>query len=463
MLKRGFAGNRHALAITFIFLLFFCSSPLFAQELADKAALAPLGGVSVPAKAASDDYLLLRIGGSILFILAIFGGYMTYLFYLQKKFYQGCRENNQLTVFFNSPAGLPVGTVRAIIALIIITMSLSLLVLSVFGLLKGPFPEVLIGILGTVLGFYFGSRTGGPGDGTAKEQIHSLTAQRDEAVAKQDAAQKDSLLSKIKSGISLSKAAVEFLPEDQKKKYGDVISRMEAGLSVAETLSGSGNDRDAAAKAGEVLSLFKSSNPAQDTFSQAVQSFGQALGTAVPAVAIASTVVLLCTKLAGTVYQKWKARVLHAPFSPVIIPLQVIDANTGFTLMLNSSVFKRAFSKELEENDRPFMESGIALLNQLEVEDFWTKYKNRFETREQFENGLEEFRRAAADLELESDVPAALVAEAGGYKTFMASVDKINADPQAKASLDKLVIVNESLHKNGEPVLTILDKVKGGA
>lgn len=416
---------------------------------------------SAAAAANAHDHLLLRIVGSFVFLLVIFGGYMGYMFYLQRKFYLGCREDKQLSVFFNSPAGLPVGTVRAVIALIIITMSLSLLVLSVFGLLKGPFPEVLIGILGTVLGFYFGSRTGG-GDEATKEQIGTLTSQRDEAFAKHDATQKDSLISKVKKGISMSKVAIEFLPAEQKKKYGELIAKMEAGVSVAETLSGAGNDKEAASKAGEVLDMFKASNPAQDTFSKAVQSIGQVLGTAVPAVAIASVVVVLCTKLAGAIYQKWKARVLHAPFSPAIIPLKVVDANTGFTLMLNSPIFKKAFSKELEGNDRPFMESATTLLNQIDVEDFWKKYKDRFDSREQFEAGLEEFRRAAADLELASEIPADLLAQAGGYKSFMTAIDKVNADPQAKASLDELVVVNESLHKSGEPTLSILDKVKEG-
>ena len=284
------------------------------------------------------------------------------MIYLQRKFFEGCREDKQMATFFNSPAGLPVGTVRAVIALIIITVSLSLIVLNVFQVGIGSVPDMIVGILGTVLGFYFGSRSSGGGDEGAREQINSLTTQRDEAVAQQDATQAGSIVGKIKNGLSMSKMAIEFLPEEQKKKYGDFIAKMETGVNMAETLTGAGNLKEAAAKANEVYDLFKSGNPAQDTFTKAVQSFGQVLGTAVPAVAIAGTVAVLCTKLAGAVYQKWKARVLHAPFSPAIMQLKVVDANTGFTLMLNSPIFKKAFSKELEANDRPFMESAVAIL-----------------------------------------------------------------------------------------------------
>ncbi len=56
------------------------------------------------------------------------------------------------------------------------------------------------------------------------------------------------------------------------------------------------------------------------------------------------------TKLAGVAYQKWKASILHLPFSPAVIPLDVVDANTGFVLFLNSPIFKKAFVRELEGN-----------------------------------------------------------------------------------------------------------------
>jgi hypothetical protein len=32
------------------------------------------------------------------------------MIYLQRKFFEGCREDKQMSTFFNSPAGLPVGT-----------------------------------------------------------------------------------------------------------------------------------------------------------------------------------------------------------------------------------------------------------------------------------------------------------------------------------------------------------------
>jgi flagellar biogenesis protein FliO len=470
MLTGIFMKESHrVLTICLVFmLLLVCATYAAAQEVPGHAAMKenatemqsqPSGG-NAPGE--PSDHVSWRIIGAIFFILVIFGGYLWYMFILQRRFFEGCRDDNQMQTFFNTPAGLPVGTVRSIIALIIITVSLSLIVLSMFRVGVDAFPEVLVGILGTVLGFYFGSRTASKGDEAAKEQIQDLKTQRDEVIDQQNSGQTDTLLSKIRKGIAMSKAAVEFLPEEERKKYGNFIGKLEQGMDAVQSIARAGNVKEAASKASEIYGLFQSDNPALGSFAKAVQAFGQVAGIAVPAASIASTVVVLGTKLAGTIYQKWKARVLHAPFSPAVIPLKVVDANTGFTLMLNSPIFRKAFSKELEANDRQFMESIVRLLGQGSEEEFWTKYKDRFESRDQFDSGLEEFRRIAADLELQNDIPSLLLSEAGGYKAFMDSIDKINADPEAKAALDQLFIVAESLHKNGEPVLSILDKVKSG-
>ena len=492
MSRGSLRRNDWILTPILILAVLFCPITAFGQEVPEKAGARdsvvesqPLGtrqaaippdqllraqqkddsGVpQLPVKPGTEpvDHLFLRIAGSAFFIIVVLGAFLFYIFILQNRFFQACKDDKQMSTFFASPAGLPVGTVRAVISLIIVTVSLALIVLNVFKVGVSTFPEVLSGILGTVLGFYFGSRSPGGGDNAAQRQITNLTTQRDEAVATQDKAQADSLLSKTKDGIALCKTAVQFLPTDVRTKYEGIISKMEQGVGVAESLATSGNLKDAISKAGEVYDLFKKENPAQETFTKAVEAFGQVLGSSVPAVAIASTVVVLCAKLAGTVYQKWKARILHAPFSPAIIPLKVVDANTGLSLMVNSPIFKKAFAKELDANDRPFMEAVVALVVQTDVEAFWTRYQARFESREQFETGLEEFRRAAADLELQEDIPQPLVSEAGGYKNLVDSIDKINADTNAKAALDQLFVVTESLHKSGEPVLSILDKTKSG-
>ena len=262
---------------------------------------------------------------------------------------------------------------------VIIAISLYLCIL-VFFQIVGPgskFPKALSSLLGAVVGFYFGSRSGKGDDGNVlREQISNVEKQRDNA-------QTDILLSKIYKGIVMSKAVI-------------------------------------------------------------------------------ATVVGCGVQLVGTAYDKWKKRILNVTITPAILPLRAVDANTGMALLLQSPIFKNVFEKKFEDNDRPFILEATELLTAENVDAFWNTYKGDFDSQEHFDQGSQEFRRAALDRELadETQDASALFAEAGGLNNFMASVDHINADEEAQAMLHQLVIAIETLQKQGEPVPTIFEKVK---
>lgn len=394
--------------------------------------------------------------GSIVFVVAVIAGFLWYMYTLQQKYFEGCQKEKHMALFFESPAGLPKGTVRSVLALIIVTISLYFIVVGTF---RGTgFPETLTTVLGTVIGFYFGARSSQKGADKAQlDQIKAHQDERDKAMTEQG----DALVKKIKKGIDMSKVALKFLPEDIRKKYGGVIGKLEKGLDSAKDLSRIGNAVQAVKKAKDVFDSFKKDNPVKDIVQKASLSFAGVLGGSVPPAAIIGAVVAAGTALAGVAYQKWKSRILHAPFSPADTPLKVVDANTGFTLFLLSPLFKKAFMPELEANDRPFFETAIKdFLGPVKKTQLWDQYKDRFESIEQFEEGLEEFHRAALDLEIKQDIPPELLAEAGGYETLVASIDKIHADDEAKADLDAVFTVAEELQKQGEPVKSIFKKVR---
>ncbi|MBI1925580.1 hypothetical protein HYR99_15170 [Candidatus Poribacteria bacterium] len=475
------------------------ASSIYAQALDDKGEGKQSENAITPSNASkaggnqSDGGRTAWAISTIALLLAILAGFLGYMFILQKRFFDGCKEKEQMALFFQSPAGLPVGTVRSMLALLIVIISLYFIVLQAFRGL--PFPDTLTAILGAVIGFYFGSRSAAKGQEEGlSEQVEQLQTERDEVVAERDGAiaernqavterdeaatareeavtekatnQTEAMLKKVQKGIALTKTATAILPENMRNKYGDVIDKLEQGANIVEALSQSGNVTEAVTKATEVFELFKTSNPVRDIVVKASQSFGQVLGGAVPPLAIIGTVIGVSTKLAGVAYQKWKARILHLPFSPAVIPLEVVDANTGFVLFLKSAIFKTAFTQELEENDRDFMKSAVEnFLKQENTESLWTQYGKRFESREQFEEGLEEFRRAAADLELKKSIDAvpglpAEVGAVGGYDPLLSSLDRIHTDANATADLDALVTVVEGLQRNGEPVQSIFNKIR---
>ncbi len=403
----------------------------------------------------STNNTLLAIASTI-FVVLVIGGFLWYMYRLQNKFFDGCQKEKHMSLFFESPAGLPSGTVRSVLALIIVTISIYFVVIGTF--IGTGFPETLTTVLGTVIGFYFGARSSAKGtDEAQRNQIKGYQQDRDAALSDQAG----TLVKKIEKGITMTKLAVGLLPEDLKKKYSGVVGKLEQGLSSAKDLSKLGNAVQAVQKAKDVFDDFRKDNPVKNIVQKAGLSFAGVLGGSIPPVAIIAGVVSVGTALAGVAYQKWKSRILHAPFSPADTPLKIVDANTGFTLFLQSPIFKNAFMPELEDNDRPFIGAAVEkFLGFADKTALWEQYKDRFESIEAFEAGLEEFRRAAVDLELKNEIAPELLAEAGGYENFMADIDKIHGNPEAKADLDAVFTVFQGLQQKGEPVKAIFQKVR---
>lgn len=399
---------------------------------------------------------------TIAVLLIIIAGLFGYMWGLQRRFFAGCKQEKQMTLFAESPAGLPTGTIRSMIAFSIVILSLYFISLQVLGLATTPFPEALGSLLGAVIGFYFGSRSGGADSGL-KKQIEGLTQQRDKALAEKDEDKAAQLLKKAKKGVALTKKVLKLLPDDQQKKYGSLVAKLEQGVTLTEKLKNVGMVSDAVGKAGDTLKDFVEKNPVKELVARAATSFKLALGVSLPQVALVTTIVGVGSGLAGLAYQKWKARILHAPFSPAELPLKAIDANTGFSLLVSSPLFKQAFMPELQSNDRPFMQAMVDMfVKEADTNTIYLQYKDRFESREQFEAGLTEFRHNAVDRELKTLVNANAFSEFGGYDEFIGMIDKIHKDNNALADLDTLVTVAESLQNEGEPVVEVFKKASEG-
>ena len=76
---------------------------------------------------------------------------------------------------FRSPLGLPEGSLRAMLAFLLVAFLGFYVYASVLSLSDFKLPEALLGIIATVIGFYFGSRSvEGAGAGTRSEQTGSV-------------------------------------------------------------------------------------------------------------------------------------------------------------------------------------------------------------------------------------------------------------------------------------------------
>lgn len=424
---------------------------------------------AAPGAETAEAPMLSRIEGiAIILVMAVvIMGFLLHLRSLQTKFLETCRQEKQLALYFQSPAGLPEGTIRATIGLLIVTISLFFMGLSI-AVPNGPdIPQALSGLLGTIIGFYFGSRRpGGEGETVIQQQARETTEQRDQAVSEKNGNIASSLLEKANTGLSIARTVAGLLPKEVGGKYLQMADKIEQGVRVTQDLLGIGETAKAVTKAEEVGNSLDTEGPLADIVGNAVKSFGSVLGTAVPAAGLILALVAATTKLTGIFYQKWKARILHLPFSPAAgLGLALVDANTGFALMLHSPVFNAAYQHKLQ--DPAFLKQAADdFLSEPEVDKLLEKYgaEGGFTSNLAFQEGLEEFRRAAADNELKALVQAkdpALLGSAGGYDAALAAVDKIHQDPKALMDLDALVITTEKLQAEGQPVAKMIGDILG--
>lgn len=411
---------------------------------------------------------LLVIGAVVVIVLA----FLVYLFVAQRRFFNACREDKQLALFFQSQAGLPEGTVRATIGLLLITVSLVMLVLSMWGGLK--FPEMLTGLLGSVIGFYFGSRSGGgEPDKVLKAQVDSLGKALDDATTDAQRGTADGLIGKAEAGLAVVKTLTGLFPEEQGKRYADLADTLGSGLAAAKSLA-DGDPAAAAAKAGELVKALDADNPLSGIVGGALKDFTPLLKSVAPALgpaALITAVVGVGIKLGGEAYQRWRARVLHLPLSPAVLALGEADATTGIAMVSAVPALRAALGARLD--DRPFMlQFAQDVLTLSDLETLRARYGSGFESPAAFEDAIEQARRGAVDGDLgprAQTLDPALLAPVGGYDPLVQAVDAIHAsaakgEPEgeaALASLDQLMAASDRLWRDSQPVTTLLaDAVK---
>ncbi|WKJ88949.1 hypothetical protein QZJ86_13050 [Methylomonas montana] len=404
-------------------------------------------------------HFLVTLGIMAVIVIAV----LLYLRHLQKTFLETCTQEKQLALFFQSPAGLPEGTIRGVIAMLIVTASMLFLALP-----NNQFPDVLGGILGTIIGFYFGARgQNKDSESGVLQQAKEATSQRDEAISQQQQSKTDSMLKTLGTGIDMARAVAGLLPKEVGGKYVDLANKVEKGVTVAKGLMDGGKIEDALSAVTDTQNTLDQDGPLTDIVGSAVKTFGATLGTFMPPAALIAALVAGTVKLTGIYYQKWKARILHMPFSPAAgLTLEPVDDNTGFMLLRQSPLFNVAFQAQMD-NPKFLKDAVNDFIGNANSAELFEKYAESggFKTIEQFEEGLDEFHRAAADRELKSLILArdpAMFGQTGGYESVLQAVDKLHQNPEALRDLDSLIVVTEKLQAEDKPVAGMIKQILEG-
>lgn len=398
---------------------------------------------------------------AIVAVLIVVIGAVWYMYDLQKRYYEGAVKNKNLKQFFESPAGLPQGTVRSIMALMIVSISLFFITLQFFFTKNQSVPEGLMTLLSAVVAFYFANRAGSQGlADTVARQTQEIRDELDSTRKEKDKSDTSSAIGKLKKAAGVIEAGISFLPEEKRKQYENILSKVKGGLDTADKLIGKDNVAGAKELVDEVLDEFKKNNPVFNTVKNALPALQEVLKGSVPALGLLIALTTVGVKIGSARYERWKRRVLQAPITVAMLSPQTFDGITAKIIFENTPLLHAAFKEEIKNGTLTTLENAANDFVAKEKAELASTYEKRFDSEADFEQAVQLFRQSIVDQELKPFVEEIGVGQAQTFETLMSSIDKIHEDETARAHLDEFLVVIDGLMREGEPVLQIMNRVE---
>jgi hypothetical protein len=337
------------------------------------------------------------------------------------------------------PVGLPEGTVRAILALIVAVIGMPLLLFSKELNLSPEIAGYVNGIIAGVFGFYFGSRTTGV-PSKAVNQIADANAR---------AAQAESALSTAQGAAA--QATTDATNAARAANFSPAVSKLSRDVAIGTTIldvvapalppgilpPGLANAVATAKTALDGLqgatgqTVTDSQQSALQTAIGAVlgsggtASLGSLLKAATPMLAglgisgltpISALAALLSVgvKLGSAEYQRWRARVLAAPLAHGLVEFGTVTPDDVHAALQESPTFLRAFAEEREQAGFDAELADIVLRDDA-LDQLWQRYGTGtvgrpplFSTQAELEAGLTEFDQALLASRSANDIPTTL-------------------------------------------------------
>lgn len=401
----------------------------------------------------------------------------------------GSARATLLTAYNDLPLGVPRGSVRAVLAMIIVFGSIAFLALSMMTGGQYKFPEALTGILGAILGFYFGK--GGAGeDGQAVQAVAAANADTRDALAKandattqaKDAQAKvdsttqmltdttqtltdvqtkhdelakdrlDGITSKLQDAVGVGNAIGNLLPGSFGAAVKEATGTLGGTLNAVNDLR-HGDLAGAVQQASTLLDKAAPNMPVVSVLAKAAQLIGPVLGGAFPPIALITTLVGVGSKLSAIAYARWVARIMDQPYTPEQFSPTVFDSNAAVSLIMQVPALAKALGPQLQAGARDVAldvvrlalapDGGAALL---------AKYPEAFAGLDQasIDGIVRDLQKASLDYVLAKDLPPDAGAAIGGTTAMLQGIDKIRANHDASAGLDAVMTAVTALKRSGK-------------
>lgn len=330
-----------------------------------------------------------------LIVFLVGTGMVSFLWWLSSRYFRllGCAGENidKVAQLKDLPMGLPEGTVRAVLALIVAVVGLPLLL---FSSQLGTTPEIagyLNGIITGVFGYYFGTRAAASTATTnnnsvasaqqaAQEQTRQAERAQNDADQKMQLAEKiqstadvDPLLDKAQRQLALAKALLAMLPQTNSLPTGlgdvlpgdlnNTITRAESIINALRNLSKKDVTPDQLDELNQVVNILTG---ATSPLSVLLNKAAPLVAPAMPALGPIAGIVMLLgvgAKLGSDQFKRWRARVLAAPLAQGLV-----ESGT-LTLPLTRAALENAPAAIPFFAARPPAEVDSVLANVLAADD----------------------------------------------------------------------------------------------
>jgi len=308
------------------------------------------------------------------------------------------------------PLGLPRGSVRAVWALMIVFGSLALLAISTALPQVYKFPDALVGILGAVLGFYFG-KNGGSTDGQVIAAVAAAHADARDAIKQTSTAQ--------------------------------------SGTRDAQAQAAAANE--ALQDAGKIVDQAAPNLPVVSVLAKAVQAIGPVLGGAISPIALINTLIGVGSKLGAAAYAHWIARIMDRPYTPEQFSPKFFDSNAAISVMTQVPTLLEVFRPQLAAGGRAIALDVVQRAFAPDgSEELVNKYPQAFAGLAQplIESAVRDLQKAALDYVLGQEVPPDAAQDVGGLAALLKAVDQVRGNSEASAALDLVMTTAKTLKSN---------------
>jgi hypothetical protein len=400
----------------------------------------------------------------VFFVGLAFAGF---LWWVVGRYFALVSSGKELSSLKDLPMGLPEGSIRSLLAMIVAVVGIPLLVFSEAMHLNGTVSGYLNGIITGVFGFYFGTRAAGSAGqalnqiADAKSRADQAEDERDQAVATADAATSDAAASKQQADAAARSSGFAGTVSKLNREVGvassilDVIAPalppgiLPSGLSTVvndarsalDTVKGVTSD---SVSDGQSQILQTAISAITGSASGSSASLGSLIKTAAPmlsglaipgigAVTALTALISVGFKLGSAEFARWRARVLAAPLAHGLIEFGTVTPDDAHAALLSAPIFAKAFA---EEQDRPGFDADLAdaVLRDDAVDRLWQRYgvakegqPALFTDRSQVQAGLAEFNQVLLAAHSANDMP-------NGLPTTVTTVLSQAKDPQIRAA-----------------------------